>query len=177
MELALTDVQPATIGGAYDEFIFGPRLDNQFGSYCAVTGIIESAKEGLEDETNVRMINIFDNEECGSGSAQGAASMLTEHIMRRICDNFGQNTFEQSIANSFLLSADQGHAIHPNYPEKHEANHRPALHRGPLLKINANQRYSTTAITGGVIRDIAKHSGVELQVRKNMLRVIFSSYF
>merc|ERR1712226_95595 len=163
MELCLTDTQPATIGGAYDEFIFGPRLDNQFGSYCAVTGIIESTKDGVDEEKNVRMINIFDNEECGSGSAQGAASMLTELIMRRICNHFSPGQFEQCIANSFLLSADQGHAIHPNYPEKHEDNHRPALHKGPLLKINANQRYSTTAITGGVIRDIAKQCNVPLR--------------
>lgn len=163
MELALSDTQPATIGGAYDEFVFAPRLDNQFGSYCAVTGIIESAKEGVSEEKNIRMINIFDNEECGSGSAQGAQSMLTELVMRRIADHFGQHTFEQSIGNSFLLSADQGHAIHPNYPEKHEDNHRPALHKGPLLKINCNQRYSTTAITAAVIRDIAKQSKVPLQ--------------
>jgi len=162
MELVLADTQPACLGGAYDEFVFAPRLDNQFGSFCAVTGIIESAEEGVADETKIRMINIFDNEECGSGSAQGAQSMLTELIMRRICDSFG-GLFEQSIANSFLLSADQGHAIHPNYPQKHESNHQTALHKGPLVKINCNQRYSSTSLTTAIIQDVAKRANVPLQ--------------
>lgn len=163
VELSLADHQPATLGGIYDEFVFAPRLDNQFGSYCAVKAIIETAKEGVADEPNIRMINIFDCEECGSKSAQGAQSKLSELIMKRISDHFGQGFFEQSIANSFLLSADQGHAIHPNYPEKHEENHRVALHGGPLLKINCNQRYSTTALTGGIIQEVGRMCGVPLQ--------------
>jgi len=163
MELSLSDTQPATLGGIYEEFVFAPRLDNQFGSYCAVKGIIASAEEGASDEPNIRMINIFDNEECGSGSAQGAQSRLTEYVMRRISDHFGAGYFEQSVANSFLLSADQGHAIHPNYPEKHEENHQVALHHGILLKINCNQRYSTTALTGGIIQEIGRKCGVPLQ--------------
>jgi len=163
VELSLADHQKATLGGIYNEFVFGPRLDNQFGSYCAVKGIIDSAKEEAENETNIRMINIFDCEECGSGSAQGAQSKLTELVMRRISDHFGAGYFEQAIANSFLLSADQGHAIHPNYPEKHEENHQVTLHKGPLLKINCNQRYSTTALTGGIIQEVGRACGVPLQ--------------
>jgi len=163
MELSLADAQPATLGGAYDEFVFAPRLDNQFGSYCAVAGIIESAKEGVKEETKIRMINIFDTEECGSRSAQGAQSKLAELIMRRVCTSLGDDCFEQCIANSFLLSADQGHAVHPNYPQRHEENHRPALHKGPLLKINCDQRYSSTALTGAIIHDVAKQCNVPLQ--------------
>ena len=162
MELCLADTQPAVIGGAYKEFIFAPRLDNQFNTYCAITGIIESSKQEVGNETNIRMINCFDNEEVGSKSAQGAASMLPELIIRRICKCF-ESSFERSIANSFLLSVDQTFAVNPNYPEKYEENHKSSLHKGPNLNVNANQKFSTTAITGSVIRDIAKQCKVPLQ--------------
>ena len=108
------------------------------------------------------MIGLYDNEEVGSQSAQGAASAITEWVLRRICDCF-DGGFEQTIANSYLLSVDQAHAVHPNYASKHENNHKPMLHGGIVVKINANQRYATTAITGSYIKIIAKKCGVPLQ--------------
>lgn len=162
-DLCLADTQDSTIGGAYKEFIFGPRLDNLFNAYTSLQALIDSSTEtGLDEETNIRMIALYDHEEVGSQSAQGAGSSCTEFIMRRICDGFG-GAFEQSIANSYLLSVDQAHAVHPNYPEKHEDKHKPRLHGGIVVKINANQRYATTAITGSIIRIIAEKCGVTLQ--------------
>jgi aspartyl aminopeptidase len=108
------------------------------------------------------MICLYDNEEVGSASAQGAGSKLTELIMKRVCDGLG-GCFEQCVANSFLVSADQGHAIHPNYPSKHEEDHQPKFHQGPILKINANQRYATTSVTSSVIKLLAKQCEVPLQ--------------
>jgi len=163
MELMLADTQPASTGGLHDEFIFAPRLDNLFNTYCAIAALTLSCEnESLKDERYIRMINLYDNEEVGSQSAQGAGSMLTENVLRRVCECL-ESSFEQSIANSFLLSADQAHAIHPNYPGKHEENHKPSLHGGPVVKINSNQRYATTSESSSILRVIAKKCDVPLQ--------------
>ncbi len=136
LELQLFDTQPACIGGILSEFIFGARLDNQVGAYCSIKGLIESSGS-LEAESGVRMAAIYDHEEIGSRSAQGAASALTEHIMRRLTS---PTSFELAVTRSFLISADQAHAIHPNYEDKHEDSYITSLHGGVVLSSDANQR-------------------------------------
>jgi len=141
-------------------------LDNLVGTYTSITALIKSLKgeNNLQNDPTIRLVACFDNEECGSESAQGAQSSLTEWILRRLqSDDTSSCKFEESISRSFLISADQAHAVHPNYKSKHEDNHSPAFHKGVVLKINPNQRYATTTITSSILKQIAESAQVPLQ--------------
>jgi len=165
-ELCLADHQPCAIGGAYDEFLFAPRLDNLCSSFTAIEAL--RSVENVDDEPNVLLAALFDNEEVGSQSANGAASNVLEHVMHRIHDVLrgdanGAESWEIAIRNSFLVSADMAHARHPNYGEKHESQHAPMTHQGPVIKTNANQRYATSSVTGFLIRELAHRNNIPIQ--------------
>ncbi|KAJ2783189.1 hypothetical protein H4R18_001856 [Coemansia javaensis] len=167
-ELCLFDTQRAAIGGLCSELVQGARLDNLNSSYCAIEGLINSIGDGraLGEDSGVRLVALFDNEEVGSTSAYGANSALLEAALRRVqgsWDAAPASAFEESVAASFMISSDVTHAVHPNYSEKHEENHRPELQKGPAIKTNANQRYATTAVTSAILKDIAGRHGIPLQ--------------
>ncbi|KAI8097377.1 peptidase M18 [Halteromyces radiatus] len=166
-ELCLYDIQSAVIGGIHDEFIFSSRLDNLGMTYCSLMSLINS--DNVDNEPNIRLISLFDNEEIGSVSAQGANSNLLPSTLERLVeakigDKEGQKgLFEQALRKSMLVSADMAHALHPNYSEKYEENHRPMMHQGTVIKINANQKYATTSETSLILREVARRRNVPVQ--------------
>ena len=167
LDLYLYDSQPAAITGVFKEFISSQRLDNLVGAYTSVEGLLESFTDNsLAQDSNIRIAASYDNEEVGSASAQGADSNFNEWCLRRIFNELNDSnssSFERGIASSMIVSADQAHAHHPNYPAKHEDNHRPAFHGGVVVKINVNQRYATTSTTHSILKEIAHSANVPLQ--------------
>ncbi|PWA99151.1 zn-dependent exopeptidase [Artemisia annua] len=177
IELNICDTQPSCLGGANDEFIFSGRLDNLASSFCALRALVDSSgSKDLSDEHAIRMVALFDNEEVGSDSIQGAGAPTMFQAMRRIIDCLAnsyvrEGMFERAIRQSFLVSADMAHGVHPNFMDKHEEHHRPELHKGLVIKHNANQRYATSGITAFLFKEVAKIHNLPTQdfvVRNDM---------
>lgn len=165
-DLCLYDLQPPTLGGANQEFIFSARLDNLFMSYCALQALIQS--ESFDE--GIKLIALFDNEEVGSQSAQGADSNLLESTIKRLL--LGKmELYEVAIQHSFLVSADVAHAVHPNYSERHEDLHKPKINQGIVIKTNCDQRYATTCISSALFKQCCdKISNVQEFVIRNDMR-------
>ncbi|KKY14284.1 putative aspartyl aminopeptidase [Phaeomoniella chlamydospora] len=177
-EVILFDTQKSCLGGLQDEFIFSARLDNLNSTYCATIGMIESVSDpaALEEDSTIRLIACFDNEEIGSTTTQGADSHMLPAIIRRLSvlpsshfeDGESEKSydktveadvstaFEQTLASSFLVSADMAHSVNPNYAGKYEPDHRPEMNKGPVIKINANARYTTNSPGIALIQEVAK---------------------
>eukprot|EP00475_Leptophrys_vorax_P021179 TRINITY_DN28911_c0_g1_i1.p1 TRINITY_DN28911_c0_g1~~TRINITY_DN28911_c0_g1_i1.p1 ORF type:complete len:462 (+),score=117.22 TRINITY_DN28911_c0_g1_i1:29-1387(+) len=158
-ELSLFDVNPSTIGGIQEEFIFSPRLDNLMMSFCALKSLFGS-ESTLAGDKNIRIVALFDHEEIGSESAQGAASTMLLSTIERLV---GEKLSKEAIRKSMLVSADMAHALHPNYPEKHESNHRPEMHKGLVIKYNTKQRYATTSVTAFILKHLARKHSIPIQ--------------
>ncbi|PRP75491.1 hypothetical protein PROFUN_10669 [Planoprotostelium fungivorum] len=161
-EIHLYDTQKSTIGGLFNEFIFSARLDNLCMSFCSLQSLLEYSKNSsaISNEKNVVGITLFDHEECGSDSAQGAGSPMVNELFRRLNP---PHLVEQSVRRSFLISADMAHAVHPNYATKHEKNHKPQMHHGVVIKTNNNQRYATNSETGFLLKEIARRNNIPTQ--------------
>lgn len=159
-DLLLYDTTPACTVGVNDEFITSGRLDDLSMAHAAMTALIESDGGAM-----TRVMAIFDNEETGSGTKQGAASPVLAQILRRIvaCQGGGEEEYLRAVASSFMVSADNAHAIHPNYPEKHDPTNHPVIGGGPVIKINANCKYMTDADSAAVFKTICEEAGVPCQ--------------
>uniref|UniRef100_A0A7N0VEM2 Aspartyl aminopeptidase n=1 Tax=Kalanchoe fedtschenkoi TaxID=63787 RepID=A0A7N0VEM2_KALFE len=166
-ELQACDTQPSVVAGAMNEFIFSGRLDNLCMTFCSLKALIEatSSASSLQDEIGVRMVALFDHEEIGSNSAQGAGSPAMLDALSRITNAFSPDSqvLRKAIQKSFLVSADMAHALHPNYMDKHEENHQPKMHGGLVSKHNANQRYATNAVTSFIFKEIATRHNLPIQ--------------
>lgn len=167
-ELNLFDTQPASLGGIESEFLNSGRLDNLATCFVSTEGLIaHSSSDLLETDEDISMMCLFDHEEVGSSSAQGAASPLVSEAVQRVNAAMGTDPsglhpdlYAASICKSFLFSVDQAHAQHPNYMGKHEKNHAPRMNAGVVVKSNSNQRYCTNAATGFLIRELTRKAGI-----------------
>ncbi len=167
-ELTLYVREKGRILGANDELILSPKLDDLECVYGAMKGLIEAGTFNMPGD-HINVCAVFDNEEVGSGTMQGADSTFLENTMSRIADCLGmsRSRYLQLIADSFLLSADNAHAVHPGHPEKADPVNRPHINGGIVLKYHGGQKYTTDAFSGAVVRDLAKKADVSLQTFYN----------
>jgi len=169
-ELQLYDTQPSVLGGLNNEFMFSPRMDNLLSSFAAVEAIAETASSiHFPLDGNVNCIALFNHEEIGSVSTTGAESSLIPSLLERLSPS--PALLAQSIAKSLLVSADVGHAIHPNYASKYEENHRPRMNGGIVIKTNAKQKYASDAIGSFMVKKLLEKKGGKVQeyeVRNDM---------
>ncbi|MFW5739259.1 MAG: M18 family aminopeptidase [Myxococcota bacterium] len=148
-DLALVDVQPGSLGGVHEEFLWAPRIDNLASCHAALTALIESAASQPATAAT-RCLALWDNEECGSRSMQGAQGPFLRQVLGRVVQARSPKALQavdRAFASSFLVSVDMAHALHPNYADRHEPEHRPMLGKGPVIKHNANQAYASDAIS------------------------------
>ncbi len=167
-ELCLYDVQPAAVLGADGSLLASGRLDNLLSCWAAVDALIGASPTG-----SVAMIVLNDHEEVGSSSTTGAGGPLLERVLERhvIARGGDRDDLLRALARSSCVSADNAHAIHPNYTDRHDTEHRPLVNAGPAIKINANQRYATSSATAAAFRRACEAGGVPFQLfvsRNNM---------
>ncbi len=164
-EAHLFDVTLAAVLGADESLLASGRLDNQLSCWAAITALTSP------DSSLTRIVILNDHEEVGSASVTGAAGPMLEHFIAALtaqeCLTVGQS--HDRIRQSWCLSADNAHAVHPNYSERHDPRHSPLPQHGVALKLNGNQRYATSTRGASHIRQVADNAGVPLQtfVSKN----------
>lgn len=151
--------------GAEGEFIGSPRLDDLQCAYGTLRGFLTSEKEEGSAGEYGAVYALFDNEEIGSGTKQGADSTFLSDMVDCICDAYGLNGMQKRdlLAGSFLLSADNAHGVHPNHPEKSDPTSRPYLNGGIVLKFQGSQKYTTDAWSAAVVRDICRELDIPCQ--------------
>ncbi len=144
--------------GANEEFISAPKLDDLENVYASTKAFLE--EEPME---YINVLAVLDNEETGSMTKQGAASSYLSDILKGVAKIQKEIEYDELLEDSFMLSADNGHAIHPNYPEKHDKTNRPYLNGGVLIKYSGNQKYTTDARTGGFVKMLCKQNQIPYQ--------------
>ncbi len=162
-EISLYDTQEPSIVGIADEFIASARLDNLLSCFMGLNALLNADS----DEGVLLVCN--DHEEVGSMSAAGAQGPMLSQVIERLVPAVEDRV--RMLNRSMLISADNAHGVHPNFSDKHDANHGPLLNAGPVIKINANQRYASNSETSGLFKDLAQQVGVPVQsfvVRSDM---------
>ncbi len=162
-DLMLYDTQPSALAGIEGAFIYAPRLDNLASCHAGLSALL-GCEGSLPPFT--RALVLYDHEEVGSRSAQGAAGTLLQDVLERCVSGFKGGEpqgVSRALARSLMVSADMAHAVHPNYADKHEPGHQPVLGRGPVIKTNADQAYASDSLSSGVFSALCGEAGVEPQ--------------
>jgi aspartyl aminopeptidase len=168
-DVVIADTQAPAVFGANGEFFASGRLDNLSATHAGLAALIAHAAGSSGRESGaaapIAVLAAFDHEEIGSNSRSGACGPILEDVLVRISDGLGATASQrrQALAASFCVSADAGHAVHPNYAERHDPANHPVLNGGPLLKINANQRYATDASGAAFWARLCGEAGVPYQ--------------
>lgn len=153
--------QNACVWGVEEEFISAQALDDLQCAWGCTQGFL-----GGGSSENIQVLCVFDSEEVGSSSLQGADSNLLESVLTRICAALGLD-LARMLAQSFMVSADNAHAVHPNHPEYADAANAPVMGKGIVLKFNANQRYTTDGVSAAIMRCVCKKADVPVQTYCN----------
>lgn len=159
-DLYLADTQPACTFGVHDEFISSGRLDDLSMCFAGLEALIAAPES---DTTQV--LAIFDNEETGSQTKQGAGSPFLASMLLRIArqQSGTEEAYWQAVERAFMISADNAHAFHPNYAEKYDPTNHPMLGGGPAIKFNASQKYASDAVSAAIFAEICRKAGVPCQ--------------
>ncbi len=153
--------EKARVWGVDEEYLSAQAIDDLECAWCCTQGFLNAKPAG-----SMPVLCVFDSEEVGSSSLQGAASNLLESVLRRICGSL-QLEYDRALAQSMLVSADNAHAIHPNHPEYADAANAPVMGGGIVLKYNANQRYTTDGVTAALFRKVCQQANVPVQTYYN----------
>jgi len=160
-DLSLYVRQKSAVWGVEEEFISGPALDDLACLWACAKGFMEAKESRM-----IPVLCAFDSEEVGSGSAQGAAATLLEDVLARICADRGLE-LHRMLAQSFMVSADNAHAVHPNHPEYADATNAPVVNGGVVLKFNAAQKYTTDGVSAALLRKVCAEAEVPVQTYYN----------
>ena len=175
-DLYLADATPACTFGAHNEFISSGRLDDLSMCWAGVEAIIGTVSESKDKNSETgnklaeapdttRVLAIFDNEETGSQTKQGAGSPFLSYMLKRIAlaQTGTEEAYYQAVERAFMVSADNAHAWHPNYSEKYDPTNHPMLGGGPVIKFNAAQKYASDAVSATIFANICEAAGVPCQ--------------
>lgn len=159
-DLFLYEFEKGSLIGQNEEFISSSRLDNLSMAHASIHAIIDT-----KGNYGINMVSVFDNEEVGSSTKQGADSNMLLNILEKICLSLGKDReeFFNALYSSFMISADLAHAVHPNISEKHDPTNRPVMGGGPVIKMNANQSYTSDAYSISIYKNICKEADVSYQ--------------
>lgn len=158
-DLFLYPRTPGTIWGASNEYLSSPRVDNLQCVFSCTEGFLRAK---ANESGFVPVFGAFDNEEVGSGTKQGAGSSFLQDVLARIAETRGAE-LRRCLACSFMVSADNSHAVHPNHPEFADRNDRPEMNKGVVIKYNADQRYTTDAVSAAAFSELCRRAGVPTQ--------------
>lgn len=173
-ELCLYPFEKAAIAGVNNEYFQSARIDDLSMAFAGIEAILEECDKPCKA---TRIVAIFDNEETGSGTKQGAHSPVLRDIIERLCLDLSgdRESIYRAIANSFMISADDAHAWHPNYNEKYDPTNHPVIGGGPVIKINANCKYMTDGEGASVFASLCEEAGVNCQYFVNHSDVLGGS--
>ena len=159
-DLYLADATPACTFGVHDEFLSSGRLDDLSMCFAGLEAMIAT-----ETTDMTKVLAIFDNEETGSQTKQGAGSPFLSMMLKRIAlaQSDTEEAFYQAVERAFMISADNAHAWHPNYSEKYDPTNHPVLGGGPVIKFNAAQKYASDAVSAAIFAEICREAGVPCQ--------------